>query len=134
MAIYLQYLTNSFFTLVAGELTSKEIQCVIELFDPNNDGEIAYDEFAYSFYNRRGVTKDNVDLNLVRVVENIKRREQEEGQREEGEMAMMQAMEASKRHKNPPIVMTKELIKLASHVMDQVRQRTAKMSLKEVRS
>ncbi|GMH57144.1 hypothetical protein TrST_g13314 [Triparma strigata] len=117
--------------ICGGELTSKEIQCVIELFDPNNDGEIAYDEFAYSFYNRRGVTKDNVDLNLVRVVENIKRREQEEGQREEGEMAMMQAMEASKRHKNPPIVMTKELIKLASHVMDQVRQRTAKMSLKE---
>ncbi|GMH84975.1 hypothetical protein TL16_g10084 [Triparma laevis f. inornata] len=118
--------------ICGGELSNKEIQCVVELFDPNNDGEIAYDEFAYSFYNRRGVTKDNVDLNLVRVTENIKRREQEDGQREESEMAMMRVMEHSKRHhKNPPIVMTKEMIKLASHVMDQVRQRTAKMSLKE---
>ena len=33
------------------DLAFDEIRSVIDLFDPNNDGEIAYVEFAHTFYN-----------------------------------------------------------------------------------
>ncbi|GMI06939.1 hypothetical protein TrLO_g13181 [Triparma laevis f. longispina] len=33
-----------------------EMAAIIELFDPNNDGEIDYGEFSWTFYNRRALT------------------------------------------------------------------------------
>ena len=45
-------------------------------------------------------------------------------------MRLMQEIEGKPGDKKP-LEITREMIKIASHVMDQVRQRTAKMSLKE---
>jgi len=36
------------------ELNDEEKEGIVNLFDPNGDGEIRFDEFSYSFYNRRG--------------------------------------------------------------------------------
>ena len=40
-------------------LTEEDKDGIVVLFDPNGDGQIRYDEFAYSFYNRRGDHESN---------------------------------------------------------------------------
>jgi len=38
-----------------------EMDAIIELFDPNNDGEVDYSEFSYTFYNRRALTSKDAE-------------------------------------------------------------------------
>jgi len=120
-----------------GTLSENSIQCFIKLFDPNGDGEIKYDEFAYVFFNQRGSMKGGRRLdkemqkNIDRVVDNIDRRREEREARWEEEQYFASMATATTKAKNKPIVMTKQIIRTAVKVMDKVRQRTAKMSLKE---
>jgi len=120
--------------ICGGDITDGEIACVINLFDPNGDGEVKYDEFAYSFYNRRGNgCSDDTDLNEERVKENIKRREREKAQTKtltETISFMKKNAENTTHRRLEEIVMTKDLIKTATFVMDQVRQKV-KISLRE---
>ena len=44
-------LTQTLLSIVPS-LAYDQIQAVIDLFDPNNDGDINYVEFAHTFYNR----------------------------------------------------------------------------------
>ena len=38
-----------------------EMAAIIDLFDPNGDGEIDYGEFSWTFYNRRALTNKDAD-------------------------------------------------------------------------
>ena len=116
-----------------GELSETSVQCFIKMFDPNGDGEIKYDEFAYVFFNQRGSLKGGkridkeVQKNVERVAGNIARRREAREAREEQSGLDLTTRSVT----NKPIIMTKSMIKTAVRVMDKVRQRTAKMSLKE---
>jgi len=124
-SINLEELEEVVMEMCKGRIAASEVACVIKLFDPNGDGDVKYDEFAYSFYNRRGVTQDDDDDDERRILERIEVRKEER----EAEEAVPTTVQV--KHKQKEIKMTPQMIKTAVHVMDQVRQRTAKMSLKE---
>ena len=130
-------LTSVVKALCGDQITGPEVQCVINLFDPNNDGDIRYDEFAYSFYNRRGVTSEEVDLQEERVLTQIEKWRQEREAAEQDGVSFrasasspQQTQKSAKSpHAAPP--MTAEIIKAATRVMDAVRQCTLRVSLRE---
>ena len=119
----------------SGDMDSAMVESLIRHFDPNRDGDIRYDEFAYSFYNRRSAKTQSekslasIELNVDRVLASITARK--ECSDSVFDSKTVSSVAETTKAANKPIRITTGMIKTALRVMDKVRQRTARMSLKE---